>query len=118
MNITITRESVGPADDILAPHKKILRNIQKRSAHSVIEEIRDNYLPQNVQGGSTWIIERGNQPIAVIAFPSREIVFLEGTEIDSESLELDKDLRATCAGSITPTSWLEENIDKSKRTEG
>jgi len=26
MNITITRESVGPADDLFAPYKKILRN--------------------------------------------------------------------------------------------
>lgn len=118
MNITITRESVCPADDLLAPHKKILRNIQKRSARSVIEEIRDNYLPQNVQGGSTWIIERGSQQIAVIAFPSREIVFLEKTDVDSESLELNKDIKAKCAGSITPSSWLEENKDKSKQAEG
>lgn len=70
MHVTITRESVGPADDLTAPHEKKLRNIEKRTIADIIEEVRNDYLPRNVVGGSTWVIEVKSKPVAIIAFPS------------------------------------------------
>jgi hypothetical protein len=106
MYITITRESVGPADDLLAPHSKKLRNVQKRSVTNVVEEIRDDYLPREVVGGSTWVIEAESGPVALIAYPAAEIVFVQPQTADSSFLALGKSLKAKCIGTVRPLDWI------------
>lgn len=56
MTLSITRDSVSAGDDVLAPHKKIMRFEKSISLREIIEKIiAKGYIPQ-VTGGSNWRI--------------------------------------------------------------
>lgn len=98
MNIKITRESVCAADDLSAPHEKIIRNIEKKNISSILEEIKDKYLPQNVTNGSTWVVYQNKERIGIIEYPKGIIKSYKSKEYKITNNQIA--LYAKCIGSI------------------
>jgi len=99
MNIKITRDSVCAADDITAPHEYLIRNIESKDLSNILDEIKHNYLPQNVVNGSTWIITQLEENFGIIEYPSGVIKFYKSKEYKIVNHQIP--LFAKCIGSLT-----------------
>ena len=66
--IFVTRESVCFGDDLFAPHLKKWPASLATSVEKVMQKLKDDYLPRNIQGGkTTWVVKSNGIPLAVIA---------------------------------------------------
>ena len=104
MNIKITRDSVCAADDFDPPHEKIIRNIEKRNLAEICEEIKDNYLPRNVENGSTWIIYQDKELLGIIEYPSGIIKYYKSKNYKIANRQIP--LFAKCIGSIPIAQYV------------
>jgi hypothetical protein len=98
--IIITRHSVCFADDLLAPHLRKWPASQARSVKQLMQKLKDEYLPCNIQGGkATWVVKSKGTPLAIIAQEWKKPKILDqDVTIDSiknahGSLELDVEYR-------------------------
>jgi len=68
MIFTVTRDSVCAADDVDAPHKKRILIVKAGSERELIESVLKKYpLPQIAGNQATWVVERNERKVAVIA---------------------------------------------------
>jgi hypothetical protein len=66
--IFVARESVCAADDLFAPHLKKWPASQAKSVNQLMQKLKDEYLPCNIQGGkATWIVKSKGTTLAIIA---------------------------------------------------
>jgi len=83
--IAVTRDSVCLADDCHAPHVKKWRASLPTSVKEVVQKLKDDYLPRNIQGGkATLVVRSGGTPLAIVAqqWKKPKIIALDAT-IDS-----------------------------------
>jgi hypothetical protein len=110
MYIKITRSSVCAADDIDFPHEKIIWNIEGKLIQDILYYIRDDYLPRNVSGGSTWIIKYDKYEIGIIEYPSAKIYSFYPPEISATNILKHKDnIHALCLEDKSANKWLIKN---------
>jgi hypothetical protein len=99
--IIITRVSVCAADDLFAPHLKKWPASHAKSVNQLMQELKDDYLPRNIQGRkATWVVKSKGTPLAIIAQEWKKPKILDQSiTIDSMknatgNLELDVEYRA------------------------
>lgn len=54
LKIMVTRDSVCAADDIDAPHEKIIHISKESTIHSLVEVLNKKYIPKIKNGKATW----------------------------------------------------------------
>ena len=83
--ILVTRDSVCMADDCSAPNLKKWPASQAVSVKQVMQKLKRDYLPRNIQGGeATWVVMANRTPLAVIAQQWREPKIIDqNVSIDS-----------------------------------
>gem|GEM_PF-4375957 len=103
MHVIFTRDDVYAYDD---SHAETIRNVEKCTMMDVLSQIRDTYLLDKMEGLHTWLIGTESRAIAMITYPSRDIVLLQPREIYSRPLENREPLHAHYLGRVEPEVWL------------
>jgi len=94
----------------MAPHEKRIRSIEKKCIRDMVEEIRDEYLPQNINGGSVWIVKQETINIGLIEFPSRGIAYCINPEgIVSEEIDIHIEIMAECTEYKSSMEYIRKN---------
>ena len=98
--IILTRDSVCAGDDCFAPHLKKWPASMATDINEVMQKLKDDYLPRNIEGGkATWIVKSNETPLAIIAQEWKKPKIIDhNVSIDSfkdenGNLELDVEYR-------------------------
>ena len=87
--IYVTRDSVGAADDIHAPHERTVRLPGAAAPEEAIGALlREDYLSQVAGGRATWVLA-SNIPLAVVAQQWCEPRPVRAVPLDARALDYD-----------------------------
>jgi len=110
MRLIVTRDSVGPGDDVEAPHRVEMHAAEETTPSEVVSMIaRSTYLPLVVGGHATRSVV-SNRPIAVIAQQWNEARMVSAIPVHMESLRYEGDalrVHVNCHAQQDPEAVLE-----------